>query len=609
MGVSLENSSVGSPAHPSSRGVPGTAPWASLLRGRMGPPVALLILVACVFAICFLLGESLEHEERIPPPTVLVDGIHQIDGLPGYEWTFGEHRYTHSASTQKLFQILGDNGISHGVINKGRLTPEVLAQSEVLFFNVPTSASFSRGREGMTGRLTRNLDAEEAEAIRGFVESGGGLLLVVEHNNAFDNVKVLQPLLKPWNIEVPAAYAHERVPGKYAINRSAYRILVRNFSEHFVTDGIGMISEAGGAPFAPKTDGGVAFLSKRGFIDVGDYTVKGAGKFSNNRVDKDEYQGADIPVAIAREVGKGRVVVLGDHTMLGAHWIGFGDNLDFALNIFQWLSGRDHEVPFREGERPWTVFGTEQDAQRWSVGAKKDMSHYGFYLALTQSKAIFSTGMVGYDRDVDVLGFLQPRRRVSPQGIEAARRTLRRGGKVFIMVDAENPSAGSIHLLEDLIPEVSFHWPGGHSSVNRLKKGDNPGIPRLRGNYLSLQSTELDVKGKTVAALEHDEKMYRRITFGERVPDKYDKGKPYLLDIQIEGGEPLAWATAKDGRRVTLLQRIESSNGEVILMPQAKVWNTETLPAFVVAPEKASRPAYEFLTRFVQWLEQQFPDP
>ena len=54
--------------------------------------------------------------------------------------------------------------------------------------------------------------------------------------------------------------------------------------------------------------------------------------------DSDEPNEA-VPILVAAEIGKGRVVVLGDQNAWGSIFIGLEDNAQLAVNAFAWVRG------------------------------------------------------------------------------------------------------------------------------------------------------------------------------------------------------------------------------------------------------------------------------
>ncbi|MFO8073550.1 MAG: hypothetical protein R6V85_16925 [Polyangia bacterium] len=531
---------------------------------------------------------------------ILVDGIHQLEGIPNAAWDETEFRYSHSQSTSRLLRNVLRHDFRFRQVLDGELTDELLAAHDILYFNVPTAIALGSSR---TDREMPRLRPGEVKAIRRFMENGGGVFVVGEHNNAYDNIEVLRPLLQPLGLEFVDAYASEPGRGRFAMDVGGYILMVRNFAEHFVTDGVRMISWSGGAPFTPESEGAIAFLSEKGFIDRGNYVTKEPVEWSNHRVDEGEYQGPDIPVAAALQVGEGRLVAIGDHNMLGTQWLGIGDNYAFGMNALQWLAGREDEPPFRNEPPIGLRFGFEQERSGWTIGRRDKHGYYAFAFNLSRQPDIFHMGMVDLKDEVDVLGFLDPDVKYPKRDLAEVDRKLAAGKRVFLLLNAADPGRGSIQLLKRYAPGLELVGPERSVRAEELKPGPNDLFPAVKGVFGRLVSSELEVNGDRIAALDHSKTGFKGRPGRRDVrPKSYDKAEPYLLNVRVRGGDPLVEAELPGGRRVSIMQRFAAGDGEIIAMVQGRIFSAHTLHCVRQEPVRTNQPAYDLEMRFMDWL-------
>jgi hypothetical protein len=93
-----------------------------------------------------------------------------------------------------------------------------------------------------------------------------------------------------------------------------------------------------------------------------------------------------------------------------------------------------------------------------------------------------------------------------------------------------------------------------------------------------------------------------------RVPRKVSAGKPYLLDLKIDVGQPFVTARTSSGHEITIARRVRIGNGEIILIPQARMWNNETMGTMRDEPfNETGRGAFTFQMRLIDWLSKRPP--
>lgn len=137
-----------------------------------------------------------------------------------------------------------------------------------------------------------SLSDSEAANIYDYVANGGGLILLGDQSKAPDRIENLARLLgirlaqEPILTDVVDIYPHPITDGVYLI--------------HFY-------------------QGGGLYLGDSGFELIG--------------------ASFNTPAIAAGKIGNGRIVAIGDCNVFDNRWIGSADNIQFALNVFLWVTG------------------------------------------------------------------------------------------------------------------------------------------------------------------------------------------------------------------------------------------------------------------------------
>jgi hypothetical protein len=136
-----------------------------------------------------------------------------------------------------------------------------------------------------------SLDYEEAARIQQFVESGGGLVLLGDVQEAPNRLGNLTDLLGI------------RISQKPELGG------VTSFSNHPITEGINQLN-----------------FYRGGSLDIGKSSFETVGGSSG------------APAVAVATVGQGRVVVIGDCNIFDNRWFSGADNQLFAKNVFLWVT-------------------------------------------------------------------------------------------------------------------------------------------------------------------------------------------------------------------------------------------------------------------------------
>jgi len=278
----------------------------------------------------------LRRDPPTPEGVVLVDRRHSRKQGLDKRLAQGEYRYNHMHGMGLLADALQKNGVDFEEIRKP-LTGRRLAGASALFINLPSGdgPGFSHA---------------EVLSIEAFVRQGGGLILLTDHSNAYFHGEMLQTLSSALGFSIPPVTACDKEPGETMSPKSTTWIVPRVEGDHLLLRGVSRLGLMTAGALYPRVDGPFEVLARTSDQGWQDHwnpykKPKSAGFTGNMAQDPDEPDEA-VPVLIAGQIGEGRVVVLADQNAWGGIMVGLEDNLQLALNAFQWA---------KEGVASWTA--------------------------------------------------------------------------------------------------------------------------------------------------------------------------------------------------------------------------------------------------------------
>ena len=178
---------------------------------------------------------------------------------------------------------------------------------------------------------------EEVVGIKEFVENGGGLLLIGEWGNLYDNADILNKLSKEFGITfnadrvTDAAHAFTKnveFMGEVIDKKKVPQFVkISNFRKHPVTEGIKQIVYFAGCSLDAPPKKILAWSNPTSFGDLD----------ADRELDVGELKGT-LAVACGTIYEKGKVVCIGDSSLVGNKYLSHGDNKKFMLNVCRWLS-------------------------------------------------------------------------------------------------------------------------------------------------------------------------------------------------------------------------------------------------------------------------------
>jgi len=186
--------------------------------------------------------------------------------------------------------------------------------------------------------LRERLNSQEMEAVKKFVMDGGGLLVTGEWGNVEQNTDILNEFTSQFYVTFnkdriidPVHSYYEKMDktdGSGLQKKVREFIKITNFAEHPITNGIKEVAYFAGCSLNAPRDKQLAWSNLMSFSDLdmdGNWSV-------NEKMGR-------LPIASYHEFGKGRVVFLGDTTILTDEYLAYADNNAFCFQIMKWLEG------------------------------------------------------------------------------------------------------------------------------------------------------------------------------------------------------------------------------------------------------------------------------
>lgn len=256
---------------------------------------------------------------------ILVDSIHAHNALQTPTGN-AVYEYHSMFGYRRAFAYARQQGIPVTELTSGRITAETLARHRLLFINL------------VSGDLPPFM-VSEIRAIKRWIETGGSLMVVMDHSNCYYHAWKLAPLMEELGIRVYTETACERSDARLSSGNGWFRIT--RLKSHPLTRGVRTLAVQTGCPVDERY--AIAWTSANSWADqwiVGPYgETQSLGFYGNWKQDPGERTGA-LGMVLARTLGKGRIVVVGDQNLFGDPFILYADNWRLWLNSLAWLLHR-----------------------------------------------------------------------------------------------------------------------------------------------------------------------------------------------------------------------------------------------------------------------------
>ncbi|MCL2744669.1 MAG: hypothetical protein FWE67_12535, partial [Planctomycetaceae bacterium] len=279
---------------------------------------------------------------------------------------------------------LKHKGLKIAAHTEGRLTAETLRQCRILFINLVSAER-------------PPFYVSEIKAITDFVHNGGSLFIITDHSNAYFHSYRLAPLLDEFGITAPTETLCEIPP--FAFGSGNGWLLLERFTEHPVTKGLRRIHfQTGGCVddrFAVVRSSENSWGDQWETSDYGE--TNAMGFYGNWRKDENERTGP-LGAVLAKQHGKGRIVIVGDQNVFGDVCIDYADNWRLWQNIFAYLlqtdtleadenpvwKNLDSPEEYRKFREPKILLAEDFSLGIWGTDDKPGCYHLRCQLARTQ---------------------------------------------------------------------------------------------------------------------------------------------------------------------------------------------------------------------------------
>ncbi|MDO5309290.1 MAG: hypothetical protein Q4G03_07335 [Planctomycetia bacterium] len=253
---------------------------------------------------------------------VLIDLRHAYD-FSDFPLTLDDTFYHRIYSFHRAFEKLENRGVQ---VDKYReldepITLDLLKRYNAVFLNLPS------------GDKSPFL-VSEIFAFRDYVREGGGLFFIVDHTDCYFHQSRLTPLFH--EIEIAPQF-YGVCDSKQKLGNGTGWIYMDAFASHPVTENLRQIAFQTGGGVDPRF--AVAWSSDESWQDASLRPIYGEddlayyGNFSH---DDNEPVGAS-GVVLAKEFGKGKIVVVGDQNLFSAFFLQYLDIYRLWMNSFAWL--------------------------------------------------------------------------------------------------------------------------------------------------------------------------------------------------------------------------------------------------------------------------------
>jgi len=342
-------------------------------------------MVAVVAAVFFL---------RCSPNPKRHDGI-LIDAVHANEYSdkglqIGNYSYHEINGYRFGFDYLRDQGVRCDYFREGRLDDKSLAGYRLLFINL-----VSAERPPFL--------VSEIQAIVKFVKTGGTLFVITDHSNCYFHAFRLEPLFTEFGIESPTDMICEYPPKTLASGNGWFYVDV--FSEHPVTEGLRRIAVQTGGRVDSRY--AVAWTSEDSWADAWENPLYGEGKsvgfYGNYEQDPDEPSGP-FGVVLAKEFGRGRIIVVADQNMLSDTFINYADNYRLWLNGMSWgLHDKRLRDPVKYGQWKLPSILLVEPFDRPVFGSGDVHGMYNFWTLVSRYFWTFANDRLTFPVDLVVL--------------------------------------------------------------------------------------------------------------------------------------------------------------------------------------------------------------
>ena len=348
----------------------------------------LFIKGVVVLFTCFSVLTELTQLPAASDKGILIDTVHCNDysdiGLQE-----DNYEYHHISGFRFGFDYLKHKGIPCERMLEGRLNDDKLSQYKVLMINL-VSADKSP------------FLVSEINAIVRFVSEGGGLMIITDHTNCYFHAHILEPLLTELGLESSKDTACDRYGNTLSAGNGWLK--VSRFEKHPITDQLRFLGTQTGGTVDKRF--AVAFTSEDAWPDnwicTPYFEGMTPGFYGNFMQDLDEPTGK-LGVVLAKEHGKGRIVVVADQNIFSDTFLNYADNYKLWLNSFSWLL-EDESVKDSDSYVKWKspIIWAVEDFSRPEFGSDGNFGMNNVWNVLNRHYWTFATDRIPSETDCEL---------------------------------------------------------------------------------------------------------------------------------------------------------------------------------------------------------------
>jgi signal recognition particle receptor subunit beta len=282
-----------------------------------------LILVSVAFFYAGFIRKT--NEVQILRRSVLIDSYHAHNYNRGLDPLNYDYHSLHGSLD--LMNFMRSQGFEVEEHFDGHLNSKSLENHGILFINL-----VSDDLPGFT--------VPEIRDIQQFVKDGGHLIVITDHSNCYNHAHKLEPLFLELGLKIYKETACDT--GENTIGTGNGWVLLNHFKNHPITVNLeSVVFQTGGTV---DDQYAVATLSENGWGDYYEHIpwghVSNRGFFGNWSREDFERQGK-LGTILAKELDKGKIVVIGDQNLIGNFWLKYADNYKLIVNMLNWMFQED----------------------------------------------------------------------------------------------------------------------------------------------------------------------------------------------------------------------------------------------------------------------------
>ncbi len=402
---------------------------------------------------------------------VLIDMRHAYD-YSDYPLTIDDRQYHRIYSFHQAFAYLKSQGLQIEKYESDEpLSEEYLSRCKTLFLNLP-----SGDKEPFL--------LSELIAIKRYIEKGGSAFFIVEHTNCYFHQSRLKPLFHELDI-IPQYYGI--CDATQNIGLGYGWIYLNKFTPNPITKNLRQIAFQTGGGVDPRN--AVVWSSDQSWQDAANipsYGEADLGYFGNFSQDEGELVGSSGAV-LAKEIGLGKVVVVGDQNIFSSFFLQYLDNYRLWINSFAWLL----DNPELANPQRYIEAGTktrriicweELGRNAKKFGNPDSRGYYNLYAFLCRYFNVFCIANDDSELGLDsnVLLWLDASEKTSEEAVRYACKQIEEGRTLLIL----DPSEGIFDNENEPI-------------VSIIRKLDNKGIRANEDNERKIDDKKGEINSRS----------------------------------------------------------------------------------------------------------------